>query len=140
MEEKDKIETPNGENPPTGAIHPNGATPPNGANPPTGAIPKGTPNVPKWVNDMRSRIDGIPYGQIQVTIHRVANKTVKIETPGYETIKPESNQDAVRTILYLIGNYQDLASTGSLSLVISFKKGNIELLGVQTNKVQNYEP
>lgn len=96
-------------------------------------------NEPKWLKDLRSRVDSVEFGQIQVTIQRAANKTTKIETPGFETLKPPSNQDAVKTMLYMIGEYQDKELTGNLSLVISFRKGKIELVAVQTNRVEQYE-
>lgn len=96
-------------------------------------------STPKWVKDLRSRLDSIEYGQVQITVHKAANKVVKSSVPGYETLKPKSNQDAVKTILFLLSEIQDTEVTGDLSIVISHKKGNIELLAIQTNKVNYYE-
>ena len=93
----------------------------------------------KWVKDLRSYIDAIPYGNVNVGLIRVDRHTVQVTTHGEETLRYRDNNEALKDILTFITSLIDDKHTGDVQFQVDMQEGNITLLTIKNTRRTNYQ-
>lgn len=94
--------------------------------------------TPKWVKDLQSYVDSVPYGKLSVNLLRVANKTAEVETQGLETLRYEENSDATADILKFLKNLADISYNGEVVFKVQWKGGKMKEIGFYNSKLTRY--
>lgn len=95
-------------------------------------------NLPTWLQELRSYIDAIPYGDVDLRIKRVRHKTVEIETTSEETVRYEDNQEARKDLDKIVTELVERRFNGDVHIKLKLKNGDIRLLGVFNNNHRKY--
>lgn len=93
----------------------------------------------KWLKDIRSYVDGIPYGHVSLDVERVDRHTVQVITVGFETLRYTDNNECVKDILAFITSLLDDSHTGDVQFGIDMKQGQITLLTIKNTRRTNYQ-
>jgi hypothetical protein len=93
----------------------------------------------KWLKDIRSYVDAIPYGQVQVEVERVDRRTVQVITVGFETLRYTDNAECLKDLLAFITSLMDDEHTGDVQFGLDMKQGNITLLTIKNTRRTNYQ-
>lgn len=92
----------------------------------------------KYITDLHSYIEGIPYGDVDIRIRRVKNKTVQIETVAEETLRYVDNEEAKTDMLKLIDKLIEAGFSGEAHIKLDMKAGQINILGIFDKKETTY--
>lgn len=95
-------------------------------------------NTPKWVTDLMSYVDSIPYGESQVTISRVGNRTVQLQANSVETVRYETTEEAMADITKLIKALGEAKIDGTATFQLTLKDGTIKEIGYYNVKQTKY--
>lgn len=93
----------------------------------------------KWLKDIRSYLDSIPYGNVQLHIERVGSHTVEVRATGNETLRYTDNNECLKDLLGFITLLVDDGHTGDVQFGIDMKKGQITLLTIKNTRRTNYQ-
>lgn len=94
---------------------------------------------PKWLADIESYVDSIPYGNINIPqIEKVNRRVTVVTTVGVETLRYDDNQEAVKDILNFVVSLVDDKHTGDVEFKIEYKEGNISLLAIKNTRKTTY--
>ena len=94
--------------------------------------------IPKEIKDIQSYLDSVPYGDVDLHIKRVGNKTVQIDTGGIQTLRINTTQEAKDRINYLLDNLTDTGYSGVLDVQFTYNNGKLTLMGVKDKKITKY--
>lgn len=94
--------------------------------------------VPKYIRDIHSYSEAVPYGDISLTIKRVNRKTVAIISEGTETLRYTNNEEAIQDILTILKDLAASGYTGKAELQLEYKEGQIRLVGIHDKKEIQY--
>lgn len=92
----------------------------------------------RWIADIESFTDSIPYGQVDITVERVNRHTVQVSTVGVETLRYVNNEDCIKDIVEFIGSLVDEEHTGEVQFGVVMKQGQMKLLTIKNTKKTNY--
>jgi Na+-translocating ferredoxin:NAD+ oxidoreductase RnfG subunit len=92
----------------------------------------------KWVSDIESYIDGIPYGDVSVSVKRVNRKTVQVTAVGNETLRYTDNNEAVRDVIGLLANLLDEGYQGRVQFTVDIRPGQINQVAIKNIKETKY--
>ena len=81
--------------------------------------------TPKWLLDLRSFADSIPFGDIQPQIKKVKGKVVEVQTQAVETLRYEANEEAMKDIIALFKTLVEQKHSGSITMTVDLKEGNM---------------
>lgn len=93
----------------------------------------------KWLKDLKSYVDAIPYGKVQIEVERVSSHTVQTVTVGFETLRYTDNNECVKDILSFITSLVDSEHTGDVQFGVEMKQGKITLLIIKNTRRTNYQ-
>ena len=94
---------------------------------------------PKWLLDLESYVDAIPYGNVSIpNIERVNRRVTTVTTVGTETLRYQDNNECVKDILAFLTSLVDDQFTGDVDFGVTMKDGNITLLTIRNTKKTNY--
>ena len=94
--------------------------------------------LPKYLTDIQSYVESIPYGDVSLNITRVNHNTVKITTYGKETMRYFNSQEAVDDLWKIIKNLIDTKYSGKAVIELEYKNGQISILGIHDTKEITY--
>lgn len=96
-------------------------------------------DMKKWLADLESYVDSIPYGKIEIPeIERVNRRVVSITTTASETLRYEDNAEAVKDILGFLTTLVDDGHNGRVKFEVEYKNGQIKLLAIQNSRKTHY--
>jgi hypothetical protein len=94
--------------------------------------------TPKYMRDLHSFIESIPFGDIDITVKRVDRKTAAINTVALETLRYVSNEEALHDLDKLVRNLLEARFSGDAHIKLKMKEGQISLVGVFNKKETKY--
>jgi hypothetical protein len=92
----------------------------------------------KWLGEIESYIDAIPYGEVSLSITRVNRHTVQVTTEGTETLRYTDNEDAAKDIARFLSSLIDDKHTGKVQFEVEFKDGQISILAIKNTRKTKY--
>lgn len=96
------------------------------------------PQTPKWIRDLHSYIESVPYGEVDIQIKRVDHKTVTISTVAEETLRYVDNSEAIRDLDRMVLELINTGFSGQAHVKLEMKDGQIKLLGIFDKKQTTY--
>lgn len=93
----------------------------------------------KYIKDIKSYVDGIPYGTVQIEIERVNRHTVQTVTVGHETLRYVDNNECVKDILAFLTALLDDKHNGTVQFSVEMQNGQINLLTLKNTKRTKYQ-
>lgn len=94
--------------------------------------------IPKYLKDIHSYIEAIPYGDVELVVRRVNRKTTTVETRGRETLRYENTQEALSDLNTILGNLSEASYNGHATIELDYKDGDIKLVGIHDEKATKY--
>lgn len=94
--------------------------------------------TPKYIRDLHSYIEAIPYGDVTVSIRRVNRKSVEIVTAGVETLRYESNDEAIADVVAILKSLMDSNYSGKAHVECEYRDGNIKIVAIHDQKITKY--
>lgn len=94
---------------------------------------------PKWLLDISSYTDAIPYGNVSIQVERVNRRTTQVTTVGQETLRYTDNEECLKDLLTFIRTLLDDNHTGDVQFGLDMKQGQITLLTIKNTKKVQYE-
>ena len=93
----------------------------------------------QWVKDIESYVDGIPYGEVSIpSIKRVNRKVVEIQTICTETLRYNSNEEALTDIVQFLRGLIEDQMRGDVEFKVNLKPGLINLIEIKNRKRTDY--
>jgi hypothetical protein len=96
-------------------------------------------NKAKWLLDISSYTDAIPYGNVSIQVERVNRRTTQVTTVGEETLRYADNKECLKDLLTFITTLLDDNHTGDVQFGLDMKQGQITLLTIKNTKKVQYE-
>jgi hypothetical protein len=92
--------------------------------------------LPQYIQDIRSNVDAVPYGESTFKVKRHKNKVYELDVILEETLAYHGdNQRALQDILTMIATLADNKANTVLNFSIALKEGMIQTIGyVSTTK------
>lgn len=94
--------------------------------------------ISKAHSDIQSYIDAIPYGQINLIIHKVNRKVVAVETEGQETLRYTDTDAALLDIKAILENLKNTGYSGKAHIELQYKDGQISIVSIHDIKKTQY--
>src|ERR1035437_382707 len=93
---------------------------------------------PKWLTDIDRQVIGMPFGDLDVHIHRHRSKTDIVVISKNSTIAPKTNEIAFSDLEKLINSLISAFFTGKLEFELDFKQGTIKLITIKNKEIKKY--
>ena len=93
----------------------------------------------KYLADIESYADGVPYGDVQVKITRVNRRVTKTQLTATETLRYRDNQEALDDINVFLQGLVDVGHTGEVQFQVVIENGQIKLLAITNTRETSYE-
>lgn len=95
-------------------------------------------SVPKYIRDIHSYAENVPYGEVTIKIRRVNKKTVSVTSSGLETLRYQDNEEAFTDISNILSGLVEAGYTGKATLQLEYKEGLVCLIGIHDEKETKY--
>jgi hypothetical protein len=92
----------------------------------------------KWLAELQSQVDALPYGTVTVTINRVNRHTNSVSYSAAETLRYTDNTLALGDIVGFLQQLVDDNHSGSVQFEVAFKEGQINLLAIKNTRETKY--
>jgi hypothetical protein len=93
----------------------------------------------KWLQDLESYVDAIPYGEVSIpSIKRVNRKVVEVQTVCSETLRYNTNEEALKDIVQFLGGLITDQVQGTVEFRVDLKPGLINLITIKNTKRTDY--
>lgn len=91
---------------------------------------------PKYLNDIQSKVDALPYGDVNVKVTRVNRHTTKVTFTETQTLRYRDNTEAMQDVVDFLAGLVDSKHTGKVQFEVAIEEGQINLLAI-TNTGEN---
>lgn len=95
-------------------------------------------NTPKYLEDIDGHVIGMPFGEIDINIHRHRSKTDIVTITKNATIAPKNNISAFSDIETLLNNLIMVLYSGKVEFAVDIKQGTIQLITIKNKEIKNY--
>jgi len=94
--------------------------------------------ISKAHSDIQGYIDAIPYGQINLIVHKVNRKVVAVETLGQETLRYTDTDAALHDVHAILENLKNTGYSGQAHIELQYKDGQISIISIHDTKKTQY--
>jgi hypothetical protein len=95
---------------------------------------------PRWLNDIESYVDSIPYGEVVLSVTRINRHTTNINTSGTETLRYDNdNKSCVGDIVSFLAGLMDEEYTGVVEFGVDMRSGMVQFLTIKNTKKTSYD-
>ena len=96
------------------------------------------PRTQKYIKDIYQLIESVPYGDVNIVIHRIDRKTAQLSTVSEETLRYVNNQEAITDLSQMITKLIEASFSGEAHIKLDMKDGQIKLIGIFDKKDTKY--
>lgn len=81
---------------------------------------------------LKEHLESVPYGEVNVKRHK--GKSSVLDISSFESVKYDSNEQAMAQLLELVRQWQESGFTGEMTFTIACDKGKIKRVIRQGHK------
>lgn len=96
------------------------------------------PRTQKYIKDIYQLVESVPYGDINIVIHRIDRKTAQLSTISEETLRYVNNEEAIKDLSQMITKLIEASFSGEAHIKLDMKDGQIRLIGIFDKKDTKY--
>lgn len=96
------------------------------------------PNTPRYLKDIDELANAMPFGELNVLIHRHFSKVDVVTITKSSQLAPKTNESAFSDLEKLINSLILASFSGKLEFELTFNKGTIRLINIKNKEIINY--
>ena len=96
------------------------------------------PRTQKYIKDIYQLIESVPYGDVNIVIHRIDRKTAQLSTVSEETLRYVNNEEAVGDLNDMVARLIGASFSGEAHIKLEMKDGQIKIIGIFDKKDIKY--
>ena len=93
---------------------------------------------PRWLEDVLSKTDAMPFGEIRLSIERGRSRTNQVTYISSHSLRPKSNESAFSDLEKFINSLILAGLSGKVAFELELKKGTIQSITIKNKDVKNY--